>query len=78
MLFTKRAYINKRDGSQMLRTATEQTLPLDGLILPNLRLNDLNPRVWFGIDPLLAIEILLGTVSLNDSYGVSFRRSKKS
>lgn len=38
----------------------KQPLPLDGLILLNLRLADLHTRIWFGIAPHLADDTLLG------------------
>lgn len=42
-------YCIKRDGVPTLCTATEQPLPLDGFLLQNLLIGDLNARVWFKI-----------------------------
>lgn len=55
----------KRDKLPTLQTATKQPLSMDGFILLNLRLGDLNTRIWFGVAPHLALDIFLGTAFID-------------
>lgn len=59
------AYSIKRDGLPTLRTATEQPLSLDRLILMNLNIGDHNALVYLGTAPQLADDILLGAVFID-------------
>lgn len=49
----------KRKDIPQLQAATKQPLTFDGLILLYLRLKKLSTRVWFGVAPHFAVEILL-------------------
>lgn len=51
----------KRQNVRQVQTATKQLLTLDGLILLHLHLGKLSTRIWFGVDPHIAVETLLGT-----------------
>lgn len=77
MIPTSWAHHIKRDGLPTLRTATKQLLLLNGLILLHLRIGDLNTRVWFGVAPWLAFDVLLGTAFIDRLCAVFSRQNEK-
>lgn len=65
LIATNWRYHITRDGLPTLRIATKKPLRLDGLILLNIHIGDLNTCVWFAIAPQLAVDILLGIAFIN-------------
>lgn len=55
--------IKRKDVPQLQTKTKKNPLPLERIILLHLRLGELSIRIWFGVAPHLAIEILLGTSS---------------
>lgn len=77
LLFTKQTRI-ERNLLPKMRTATRQPLRLNGLIFLHLLLRDLHTRVWFGLNPHLAADILLRTAFIyRFKHGIVHSERKK-
>lgn len=61
LIILERKSSAKKESLLRLRTATKQPPQIKGLIVLRLRLRDPRTRVWFGVAPKLAVNILLGT-----------------
>lgn len=77
MISTNCAYRIKQDGLTTLRTATKQSLPLNRLIIPNLRIGNLKSQVWFGFALQLAFKILLGIAFIDRFISGNFPSKQK-
>lgn len=65
--FLKREWLPNIKKQQLpsQRTATEEPISLDGTILLSIQLSNLSSRVWFGVVPNLAVEILPRTLFID-------------
>lgn len=69
----RRSSRSKRQNVPQQGTATKQRLPLNRLIFLHVRRGKPSARSWYGVAPRLAVQILLGTSSIDRFIpGISF------